>query len=283
VFDKMNISGSKTHAETFTEDETSRSEAYKQFYTNRVTHQHEEAVRVQQELIIRESLMYEQLERAAAAAAQATATATSFKRGLPGGIHAAPFPYHGAPHLPPWMTGASPAAYTVMPPTSALPVSASFHPGSIARLQDIAVGAQVESPKGGKVKRWINGQNSFPVELFRLLSHAKADGNEHVVSFTPSGRAFHVHKRDEFIRDVAPPYFSPKHFSSFMRQLNKYDFGKVVTGSEKGAFFHPYLQRGNIELCRKIRVKKEEDDSKKRYWSKQKACLFFQSNSVCDP
>jgi hypothetical protein len=43
------------------------------------------------------------------------------------------------------------------------------------------------------------------------------------------------------------------------------------------------LQQGNIELCRKIRVKKGQDDSKKRYWSKQKACLFFQSDSVCDP
>ncbi len=125
--------------------------------------------------------------------------------------------------------------------------------------------------------------NLLLVELFRLLSNAKADGYEDVISFTPSGRAFQVHKRVEFIRDVAPPYFSPKQFSSFLRQLNKYDFGKVVTGSEKGAFFHPYLQRGNIEMCRKLRVKKVQDYSEKRYWSKQKACVFFSSSSVCDP
>jgi hypothetical protein len=177
--------------------------------------------------------MYEQLERAAAAAAKATATANSFKMGLPGGGHGAPFPYQGVPYLPPWMTGgpSSPAAYTAMPPTSALPESEFLHRcGSIAARpfysdplppphpefalprhhhgseavevlrshvelpngnvhnsplppphlefallrqphdsEAIAVGAQVEPPPNHKVppnekvKRWINGQNSFPV------------------------------------------------------------------------------------------------------------------------
>jgi hypothetical protein len=74
VFDTMNIPGKKTNAEPPTEDETTRSQIY-----NRVTHQQEEEIRIQRELIIWESLMYEQLERAAAAAAKATATAASFK------------------------------------------------------------------------------------------------------------------------------------------------------------------------------------------------------------
>jgi cytochrome c1 len=109
--------GKKTNADTPTEDETTRSQVY-----NRVDYQQEEEIKVQQELRIRESLMYEQLERASAAAAKATTAATSIKRGLPGGIHAAPFPYQGAPHLPPWMTGASrTAACTATSPTSAQP------------------------------------------------------------------------------------------------------------------------------------------------------------------
>jgi cytochrome c1 len=118
----MNSPGKKANAETPTEDERTRSQVY-----NLVDLEQEEEIRVHEELRIRESLMYEQLEWAGAAAAKATAAAASYKRGLPGGIYAAPFPYQGAPHLPPWMTGASRTAYTATSPTSAQPsATASF-------------------------------------------------------------------------------------------------------------------------------------------------------------
>jgi hypothetical protein len=161
---------------------------------NRVTHQQEEAIRIQRELRIRESLMYEQLERAAAAAAKATATANSFKIGLSRGSHVAYFPYQGAPHLPPWMTGgpSSPAAYIAMPPTSALPASEFLHcrgsivagqpcddplppPNSVFALprhhhdsEAVAVlGAHVEPPN----EKFYNSPLPPPHPEFALLRH----------------------------------------------------------------------------------------------------------------
>ncbi len=50
---------------------------------------------------------------------------------------------------------------------------------------------------------------------------------QHVVSWTPRGDAFVVKNVTEFSRTVLPRIYKHHNFSSFVRQLNKYDFHKV--------------------------------------------------------
>lgn len=46
----------------------------------------------------------------------------------------------------------------------------------------------------------------FPSQLFALLEQVEDDGMAHVVSWQPHGRAFKVHRKQQFVDDVLPLY-----------------------------------------------------------------------------
>jgi hypothetical protein len=93
----------------------------------------------------------------------------------------------------------------------------------------------------------------FPEKLHKLLREVEADGRSDIISFTPDGRAFMIHKPDEFFADVVPKYFNQSLLSSFKRQLNLYGFEMITSGLSKGAYFHESFIRDKPELCRKLR------------------------------
>jgi hypothetical protein len=92
----------------------------------------------------------------------------------------------------------------------------------------------------------------FPGKLYRLLAEAERDGNTHIVSFTPDGRAFKINDPNAFIKDVSPKYFRQSLLSSFVRQLNFYGFDRLSHGPDLGAFAHPCFIRGRPELLDRI-------------------------------
>jgi hypothetical protein len=63
------------------------------------------------------------------------------------------------------------------------------------------------------------------LKLFRMLE----DGSKFkdVISWGPKGDRFIIHDASEFTKAVLPKLFRHSNFSSFVRQLNKYDFHKV--------------------------------------------------------
>jgi hypothetical protein len=65
---------------------------------------------------------------------------------------------------------------------------------------------------------------SFPYRLHRMLNDVERCGKQHIVSWMPCGSSFKVHKTTEFVRDVAPIYFSLTQYKSFKRQLINYGF-----------------------------------------------------------
>jgi hypothetical protein len=134
-------------------------------------------------------------------------------------------------------------------------------------LQGRAAGTQAgmrcsregEAPLGEiKRKRKHNGE-TFPVILHRLLLDVESLGCQNIISFTPSGRAFRVHKPDSFMKEIAPKYFRQQFFSSFTRQLNTYGFDKLASWPDEGAFAHAQFQREKPELCKHINAREPED------------------------
>ena len=77
-------------------------------------------------------------------------------------------------------------------------------------------------------------QDAFPVHLHWMLQQTEKAGLSHVVSWAPHGRAFVVHKRDEFVKTVLPAYFKQTKHSSFQRQLALYGFKRLTTGPDRG-------------------------------------------------
>ena len=97
---------------------------------------------------------------------------------------------------------------------------------------------------------------TFPFKLYRMLTDTEENGNDNILSFTPSGRAFRIHKPEEFTAKIMPEYFSTSRLASFQRQLNLYGFRRIADGPEKGAYLHEHFRKGHKSLCRKIKRKK---------------------------
>ena len=93
----------------------------------------------------------------------------------------------------------------------------------------------------------------FPEKLHRLLLEVELTGRSDVISFVNEGRAFAIHKSEEFFRDIVPLYFKQSRLSSFKRQLNLYGFELINTGPSRGAYFHRLFVRDKPQLCRRMR------------------------------
>jgi hypothetical protein len=59
----------------------------------------------------------------------------------------------------------------------------------------------------------------FPLKLRAVLNDAAVEGNEHILSWLPNGKAFKVHKPDLFASKLMKRYFRQSHFRSFTRQV----------------------------------------------------------------
>lgn len=102
-------------------------------------------------------------------------------------------------------------------------------------------------------KRRRYRHESFPEKLYRMLDDTAKAGKEEVVGFTKSGKAFEIHRTDEFLQEIIPEFFRHKSISSFRRQLSMYGFRRVKDGPDHGAYSHELFRRGRPELCRQMK------------------------------
>jgi hypothetical protein len=92
----------------------------------------------------------------------------------------------------------------------------------------------------------------FPQKLYRMLEEVEKADQEDVLSFSPDGRAFAIHKPDIFTEDILPRYFSTTRISSFQCQLHHYGFQRILTGQNKGYYYHKFFWKGQKGLLKKI-------------------------------
>jgi hypothetical protein len=96
----------------------------------------------------------------------------------------------------------------------------------------------------------------FPWKLHELLEETDK-GHSSVVSWLPGGKAFKVHKKDDFCNELMPAFFNSSKYKTFQRSLNLWGFKCVTRGTDKGAcYYHQFFVRGNVNLCKNMmRVK----------------------------
>ena len=116
------------------------------------------------------------------------------------------------------------------------------------------------------------GQSTdFVKKLFQMLEENRFSN---IVRWTDSGDSFMISDTNEFTKEVLPCYFKHSNFSSFVRQLNKYDFHKVKLSQEirqryqlenVWEFKHPDFNRfdkSSLEnIKRKVPAKKEQTET----------------------
>ena len=89
----------------------------------------------------------------------------------------------------------------------------------------------------------------FPMKLHYILSQEEVSD---IISWQPHGRSFKLHNPDKFLEKVMPLHFDQTKLSSFRRQLNLYGFRRILSGRDKGGYYHEMFLRGQPELCSQI-------------------------------
>lgn len=98
----------------------------------------------------------------------------------------------------------------------------------------------------------------FPQRLMELLAD---DRNSDCIAWLPHGRAFIIRNRKLFAEKVMPKFFPRKSkYSSFTRKLNRWNFVRISSGPELGAYYHEFFLRDKSHLaaqmfCKNARTK----------------------------
>ena len=92
---------------------------------------------------------------------------------------------------------------------------------------------------------------SFLKKAYKIVDDHSEDN---IISWTNEGNAFVITDPNTFTESILPKFFKHKNFSSFVRQLNMYDFHKEKSGSQI-VFFHEFFKRNRPSLLSNIKRK----------------------------
>lgn len=96
--------------------------------------------------------------------------------------------------------------------------------------------------------------NLFIKKLYKILNSGT---HNDVISWTADEDCFVIKDIHSFSESILPQYFKHKNISSFIRQLNMYDFHKVREGSYE--FTHPLFKPGQVDSLKKIQRKNSDN------------------------
>ena len=99
-------------------------------------------------------------------------------------------------------------------------------------------------------------EDAFPILLHSIVSDKSTNNS---IVWLPCGTKFIVRDKDAFERDVMPRFFSgkgysnmPTKYTSFTRRLKRWNFIRVPSGTQLGAYHHDNFKRDEPELARNI-------------------------------
>lgn len=138
------------------------------------------------------------------------------------------------------------------------------------------------SPKSKTTKKHRSGGggDTYIGRVHDMLEDAHRMGFDHIVSWQPHGRAFKIHRPEEFREKVMPYYFHAKQISSFRRWLSAWGFVKHREGADRGAFYHRYFVRGVVLSLVKKLTREDMERSMKGWPAPGKLPNFYATEDV---
>lgn len=96
-------------------------------------------------------------------------------------------------------------------------------------------------------------------EYQQKLAAAAAEGTspnrvpDMPISWLPTGKAFKVHDKERFVKEVMPSFFGTQSFKTFQRNLNLWGFTRVSKGPQKDVCSHPLFLKGFPAVCQSMK------------------------------
>ena len=123
----------------------------------------------------------------------------------------------------------------------------------------------------GKKRKLINDQKTdkFLLKLYEILNNE--DYNK-IIHWSKNGAYIIITNIHALTKKILPIYFNHQNYSSFVRQLNMYNFHKIRTNPNKNEqyFIHESFNKSKTLKEIKTFKRKTKDDDKSL------KCLFFE-------
>ena len=109
-----------------------------------------------------------------------------------------------------------------------------------------------------KYKKRSDSPN-FLIKLYQILESPEY---EKIIHWSDDGKSFIVENLHDFTEYVLPKYFKHNNYSSFIRQLNMYDFHKQKSSNTEAIFQHQHFLKNDKDSLKLIKRKNKKDNLK---------------------
>jgi len=109
-----------------------------------------------------------------------------------------------------------------------------------------------------KTKSKPHTQDSIPSFIRKTYDILEERKFPDIIDWNPEGTALVIKKPAEFCQKVLPAYFKHNNLTSFVRQLNMYNFHKRRTQNIDHVYYHELFQKGKKHLLKDIKRKNHE-------------------------
>jgi len=117
--------------------------------------------------------------------------------------------------------------------------------------------------KDSKIKTKSPAQESIPSFIRKTYDILDERKFPEIIDWSPEGNAILIKNPTEFCHKVLPAYFKHNNLTSFVRQLNMYNFHKRRTQNLDHIYYHELFQKGKKNLLKDIRRKSSENTREK--------------------
>ena len=99
---------------------------------------------------------------------------------------------------------------------------------------------------------------NFLLKLYQILENEEY---KDIIHWSEDGKYFIVTNLHDFTENILPKYYKHNNYSSFIRQLNMYDFHKRKSSPNEHIFEHKNFIKDKKELLKLIKRKTKKDNN----------------------
>ena len=103
-------------------------------------------------------------------------------------------------------------------------------------------------------------KGEYPNFLLKLYQILENESYKDIIHWTEDGKYFIISNLHDFTEKVLPKYYKHNNYSSFIRQLNMYDFHKKKSGQNEHVFHHQNFIRNRKDLLKLIKRKSKKEN-----------------------
>ena len=103
-------------------------------------------------------------------------------------------------------------------------------------------------------------KGEYPNFLLKLYQILENESYKDIIHWTEDGKYFIISNLHDFTEKILPKYYKHNNYSSFIRQLNMYDFHKKKSGQNEHVFHHQNFIRNRKDLLKLIKRKSKKEN-----------------------